>query len=244
MLILILTTLVWLLGAATASLATCSASRLLIGQSIVSPTRSYCDHCHHPLCWWQLIPVVGWVVQRGHCHFCRHWIKPWSTVWEIIIGFSLVVLSNYELYRGLAALILLATLTFLATTDHLALVIFPLSLAGVLPIIIFLPWAFPQTISSFTICAFYSAFLFAINRWQHSLGLGDCQLLTLVLFLVGPLIGSIVILLSCLLVLPRALSHQHPSPFVPAIALVLITLCNMVAFDPALMSWIWASRLV
>lgn len=32
---------------------------------------SHCPHCHHPLSWWENIPVLSFVWQRGHCRHCH-----------------------------------------------------------------------------------------------------------------------------------------------------------------------------
>ena len=33
--------------------------------------RSECLHCHHPLAWYDLIPVASWLTLRGRCRYCR-----------------------------------------------------------------------------------------------------------------------------------------------------------------------------
>jgi leader peptidase (prepilin peptidase) / N-methyltransferase len=44
-------------------------TRLPAGSPVVVG-RSACDHCAHRLGVVDLVPVVGWVVRRGHCHYC------------------------------------------------------------------------------------------------------------------------------------------------------------------------------
>jgi leader peptidase (prepilin peptidase)/N-methyltransferase len=44
--------------------------------------RSRCDACSRPLRWFELVPVVSWVVLRGRCRTCRARISATSTVIE------------------------------------------------------------------------------------------------------------------------------------------------------------------
>lgn len=60
------------LGAAFGSFACCQAWRLyykLNGKKKLGK-RSVCLHCHKQLKWYENIPVVSWVAQRGKCRKC------------------------------------------------------------------------------------------------------------------------------------------------------------------------------
>ena len=236
--------LLWLLGASCASFGISLASRLLAGQSIISPRRSYCDACHHPLTWWQLIPVAGWVIQGGHCHFCHQAISCWSTAWEILCGTSFVILFHYDLPLDVATIVLLLTLSFLATTDQLQMVIFPIALVGLCPLLFLLPWCFPQTRLSLFLFLLYVIVIFLIHYCHLGLGFGDCLLLILILFMVGPLVGSGIILAACLMQMPTTILSRKPHPFVPAIALSILFCCDLVALRPTILAFIWASNLI
>ena len=48
-------------------------TRLPQGESIVSP-RSHCRNCDHTLAWWENLPLLSWLLLRGRCRQCRHWI--------------------------------------------------------------------------------------------------------------------------------------------------------------------------
>lgn len=45
------------------------AHRYVVGQSIVLPP-SHCPACGHRLSWWELIPILGYVLARGRCAGC------------------------------------------------------------------------------------------------------------------------------------------------------------------------------
>lgn len=231
------------LGAAGASFANCLASRMLIGQSLCCPKRSYCPTCQHPLTWWQLIPVFGWVRQKGRCFFCNAVISPWSTFCELICGLSFIILWNSTYLTWVASFVVFSTLTFLATTDYQQMVIFPFSIVGLLPLLELFPWSFPHSAISIGLCSFYSIFLLALSKCRHSLGLGDCEILILIFWLTGPVIGIAVILISSFLIIPIVIFHRKQQPFVPTIAISLILLSDLVAIRPSLLAVVWSSAL-
>lgn len=80
--------LVWLIylylamiGACMGSFSSAISYRVARGQSwIVSsgkisgkskPARSQCPACAHQLAWFDLIPVISWLVTTGRCRYCR-----------------------------------------------------------------------------------------------------------------------------------------------------------------------------
>lgn len=52
----------------------------LTGKSIKND-RSVCLHCHHQLAWYDLLPVISWVLLKGKCRYC-HKLIGWM---EIVI---------------------------------------------------------------------------------------------------------------------------------------------------------------
>lgn len=83
-----LITLIIILGLCLGSFATCLAYRSKYRCSLLYP-HSFCETCQHNLTWWQLLPVLGYVLQKGHCHFCHQKISPLSTYIEL--GFGLLL---------------------------------------------------------------------------------------------------------------------------------------------------------
>lgn len=60
----------FLTGSCLASFIVTMTQRHLLEMGPSSP-RSLCDHCAHPLAWWQLIPLVGFALQLGRCRWCK-----------------------------------------------------------------------------------------------------------------------------------------------------------------------------
>ena len=48
----------------------------LEGVTVNNPKRSRCPKCKHGLSWYENLPLVSWLVQRGRCRHCAVWI-PW-----------------------------------------------------------------------------------------------------------------------------------------------------------------------
>jgi leader peptidase (prepilin peptidase) / N-methyltransferase len=74
-----------------------------------------CTRCAHRLAWWQVLPVVGWLVQgaRGRC--CGHRLKWLFPLIELISGVTLALfylrygLSTVFFYLAFVAVILIVT---------------------------------------------------------------------------------------------------------------------------------------
>lgn len=60
--------------------------RIQVGQTCLTPARSYCDHCRHQLSWFDLIPIISYLVLRGHCRNCRATIPPSTLIIEGYFG--------------------------------------------------------------------------------------------------------------------------------------------------------------
>jgi leader peptidase (prepilin peptidase)/N-methyltransferase len=117
-----------LLGLAFGSFLNVFLTRFPEEESIVSP-RSHCRNCDHTLAWWENLPVLSWIILRGRCRQCQHWIGLryplvelavaflWAAIWckyNIFFTVDLAELQISHLYlHGCVALIGLAVLTWL-----------------------------------------------------------------------------------------------------------------------------------
>src|SRR5690606_15326595 len=50
-------------------------------QLSISKGRSICVHCKHELAWYDLIPVLSWLLLRGKCRYCH---KPISRQYPVV----------------------------------------------------------------------------------------------------------------------------------------------------------------
>ncbi|MEK7064315.1 MAG: prepilin peptidase [Patescibacteria group bacterium] len=90
--------MVWLwfaIGAVAGSVANAVIYRLPRGLSWVRG-RSVCPDCKHNLGFWDLIPVLSWVMLRGKCRYCHSPIPYRYLLVELLLGsaFTLSYLSN------------------------------------------------------------------------------------------------------------------------------------------------------
>lgn len=172
------------LGLVIGSFLCTVALRLPMGLPIVFG-RSRCDGCGHVLKPWQLIPLWGWVCQRGRCQFCRNPISKVYLVGELsaatVCLWSFVVVPAGLLVPTIVLGWILLTLAIMDWRYLLLCnaVTLPLLVAGLA-----MTWVFwPQQISEHvigTICG--ATFLYGVNvayrfaRHRNGLGFGDVKL--------------------------------------------------------------------
>lgn len=88
------TLFVFMIGACWGSLANVLVYRLPRGLNPITPP-SACPHCGTRLTWRENIPILGWVLLRGRCRFCKSKISP---------EYPIVELFTATLFAGLYVL--------------------------------------------------------------------------------------------------------------------------------------------
>lgn len=102
----ITSTLLWplfaaLFGAVFGSFFTVVVYRVPLGLSVVRP-GSFCPHCKKSLRWFDNIPVLGWLLLRGKCRFCRAPIPVRYPLIELFCGLSLGLVAYIGMPPGVA----------------------------------------------------------------------------------------------------------------------------------------------
>ena len=108
----------------------------LLGQvnigTLWSP-RSYCPLCRQRLVWWQLLPLLSFLILRGHCHGCKQpisWqyplIEALSAALFVAIGWYFAFSPNLELlfwlvFASLALALCVSDWRWTLLPDHLTL---------------------------------------------------------------------------------------------------------------------------
>lgn len=82
--------IVFLFGSAFGSFLNVVILRSMKGTSLSG--RSVCPHCRKTLAWYELIPIVSFVLQRGRCRTCGKQISIQYPIVELIAGLGTVVL--------------------------------------------------------------------------------------------------------------------------------------------------------
>lgn len=57
----------------------------------ITTDRSVCLHCGHQLRWYELLPVISWVIQRGKCRNCKRPIGNMEILAEVLLGSAFAV---------------------------------------------------------------------------------------------------------------------------------------------------------
>ena len=60
--------------------------RLPKGESLVKPVHSYCPSCGKKLIWYELIPILSYVIQLGKCRKCHGEISIFYPCIELVTG--------------------------------------------------------------------------------------------------------------------------------------------------------------
>ncbi len=82
---LLLTPVIFLLGASVGSFINVYVLRTLAGEDYVRG-RSRCDACRRPLEWYELVPLLSYFFLRGRCRTCHAEIDVMHPVGELLFG--------------------------------------------------------------------------------------------------------------------------------------------------------------
>lgn len=110
--------LIFLAGLAIGSFLNVVAYRLPRGESLASPP-SRCPSCETPIRWYDNVPVLGWLLLRGHCRSCGAAISWRYPAVELATGvlFALVAATQDDTIRIVLGLLLVTTLVPVTLID-------------------------------------------------------------------------------------------------------------------------------
>lgn len=74
------------LGAIMGSFANALIFRFGNSRPIIRDHRSYCDHCKKILSWFELIPMISFLLQKGRCRSCGGRVPWWTFVVELLMA--------------------------------------------------------------------------------------------------------------------------------------------------------------
>ncbi len=84
---------IFVIGASIGSFLNVLIDRLPNEQKISG--RSICDYCQHQLAWYDLIPIVSFILLNGRCQYCRKKISFQYPFVEFLTGVSFVFIYWY-----------------------------------------------------------------------------------------------------------------------------------------------------
>lgn len=225
---LLLYSYLFVCGACSGSFITCMAERLSANLPIGNGSRSRCPHCGHSLRWWQLLPLLGVLLQRGHCFDCRTQISLRSSYIELLCALLLVTTSTNDWWSVTPLLLGYGALLFNSVTDYLTLNVYPVTL--ILPALFGL-WQQPPRLTGDTlILATLLILLYLIARHTNKFGLGDVDVLIMLSALSSPATVIVSLTLATVGALLVFVCQGRPGrlPFVPFITWGFI-LCSQLS---------------
>ena len=171
------------------------ATRVSQNLSIISPP-SHCEKCNHKLKWYELIPVISYLIQGGKCRSCKAKIPISYLLMEICTGVLFAVCYHvFDLSLGLiSGLIFVSSLITIIISDIEYMIILDevliFAILGIIIVDIFNIGLYNTSIQIlYGIGSFITMLLIKklgdILFKQESLGGGDIKLM----FLIGLVIG-------------------------------------------------------
>lgn len=84
-----------LFGACVGSFLNVCIHRLPRGYSVVKP-RSHCPKCLKSIAWYDNIPIISYIILRGHCRYCGRLISPRYLIVELVtVALSVGLFAYY-----------------------------------------------------------------------------------------------------------------------------------------------------
>lgn len=213
------------------------ATRLSNDESIISP-GSHCPRCNHFLKWYENIPVISYILQKGKCRNCNSKIPISYLVVEIVTGllFS-VCYHSFELTLDLViALIFSSSLVIVIISDiEYMIILDEVLITSTLIIILIYIFGIGITETAYHIYAGVGAFLVMYTIKiigdkvfkKESLGGGDIKLMFLFGLVIGFPMSICTIFLATFIAFPIAIiillsSKENIIPFGPFLSMAAI----------------------
>lgn len=84
---------IFLLGTIIGSFLNVCIYRIPRNGSIIHPP-SHCPNCRTPLCWYDLIPILSYIFERGRCRYCGEPISLQYPIVECLNGLLYLAIYN------------------------------------------------------------------------------------------------------------------------------------------------------
>ena len=228
----------FILGISLGSFYQVIGERLPKNESIINPKHSYCPNCNHMLRWFELIPILSYIIQKGRCRNCKNPISVMYPFIELLTGFLFSVCYysfglTYELLISLIlvsffSIVIVSDLTYMIIPDEVTLI------ASILIIIINflnlgLEKGFIQLLSGILVfMVMYGIMLFGNYLFKkETLGGADIKLMFIAGLVLHPVLGIFVIFIGSCVALPISLviyllHDEHMIPFGPFLVASII----------------------
>lgn len=230
---------IFLLGTIIGSFLNVCIYRIPREESILYPP-SHCPNCGTPLHWYDLIPILSYILQRGKCRYCRESISLQYPVIECLNGLLYLAIYNkfglsmdFIFYGTIFSVLLIISfidLHFQIIPDFLNILI--LILAIIYKILQFTLYGISSNLFNSILALIISGgiFLIIVILSKGGMGGGDVKLIGVLGFILGIkmvllniflsfILGAII---SIFLLLFKIKERKDSIPFGPFICLAFI----------------------
>lgn len=209
--------LLWfVLGTILGSFYLVVATRLPKGEDVVK-SRSKCDSCGYTLKWYNLIPILSFLFQKGKCSNCGKTISIEHFLVELITGLLFLFASfffplGYSFYVALIVISLLIII-FISDFKYMVILDSPLVVSFILIIILkIIYFDFNNILYSIISGVAMFSLMMIIEELgeiilkKESLGGGDIKFSFLIGVILGFKLSVVALVLSTFLALPYAIA--------------------------------------
>lgn len=221
----------------------------LLGERFVKKekmtTRSHCPHCHHTLRYRDIIPVLGYVGNKGRCHFCGQNINPFYPLFEVIGG-TLFLMGYLSFGLNIDFFIYITFISALlinSSSDIEGLVV--IDRVWIIALIILFVIDLLSGIQLYRIISsivmFSSLYIFALVGKkiykQEVLGGGDIKLFILIGFVLGVEKSFVALLISSIVGFVYGIVNTEKRHFFPFVPFILIGAALTYLYGDVLITW-------
>ena len=212
--------------------------RLPKEESLLEPKYSYCPNCHKRLKWYELIPIISYLLQLGKCRKCKTEISIFYPFIEIVTGLLFAV-SYYSFgfsYELIIALVLVSFFSIVIVSD-LTYMIIPdevtLTCSIIIIVVNFLNLGLKNgllQLGSGLLTFFVMYAIMLIGNFifkKETLGGADIKLMFISGLVLHPVIGLFVIFIGSAIALPASIliyviNKEHVIPFGPFLVAAIL----------------------
>lgn len=239
--------LFFILGSVMGSFFHVVATRLSNEESIISP-GSHCHICNHKLRWYELIPIISYIIQGGKCRKCKETLPLSYLVIEIVTGVLYAVcFHEYGISSDLVISIIFVSILIIVIVSDIEYMIIldeVLVFGSVITIIFYLIlYGLDVTVyhvfdAALAFVAMYALKLLGDFMFKkESLGGGDIKLMFFFGLVIGLPLSIVTIFVATFIAFPIALfilfsRRDNMIPFGPFLSMAaILILISGIKFD-------------
>ena len=215
-------------------------------ESIIYPP-SHCPKCNHKLKFYELIPIISYIIQKGKCKNCKEKIGLFYPIFELITGLLFAIsLKIFGLTPNLLLILTFISMLIIITISDIKYMIIPDSILLFFSILILIEIyifkGFNEVLSSITNGIISFIIMYLIKKFgdflfkKESMGGGDIKLMFVIGLFTSYKNALLTIFIGSLIGLPISLisikkNTNHILPFGPllssAATIIVLTKINL-----------------